>query len=193
MATSVGRVGYALDVKGKRMQSVQDVNIHTPRLQKLKHSNFTFTFNTNHRPESKDEIIMLDEQINECVDQAFSMEKNIKGCLKVIDSVETDVATHKKHYVTHVMTQEEFNTKIKRIKVRHHNEVGTNYKMGGRFHIHGYMYILHTSMIHFDIDVIKDAINEKLRAKNLPIIHYAHMGFEKPSMKDYMQKQDVAI
>lgn len=181
-----------LDVKGKKMKQLDSKDLFTkPQKKTLKHSMFTFTFNTNYRPKSKPEIISMDERYTDLVDRALGNEETIRKSLKKIDSIEHRPYNNtRKAYATHVMTSREFDEDIKHVKARHHNEVGRNYKKGGRFHVHGYIYILHTTMVHLDINVLKDEINKLLEANGLPKICYAHMGYEKPGMKEYMKKQD---
>jgi hypothetical protein len=163
-----------------------------PRLQKLKHSNFNITLNTNYRPK-REEIERFDKLYTEAIEEALN--KNdchaIFDALRVIDSIQDD-PNHpgKRVYTTHKMTMQEYDTLVKNIQTEYKCEVGVNFKYGGRFHIHGFIYILHTSRLHLDMDPIVNAINTECNKRGIPTIKYAHASYEKPSMRDYMKKMD---
>lgn len=175
-----------VDVKAK------DMAVYDRQSQvKLKHSAFGFTMNTNYRPKTSDEILEMDRQYTDVMERALKDNDGelLRRSLKVVDSIQHDGG--KKTFDTHPMTSAEFDENVKKIKVRYRNEVGTNFKYGGRFHTHGYIYVIHTTMVHLDIEVMMDGINTYLEALDLPTFKYGHVGMEKISMKEYMSKQDL--
>jgi hypothetical protein len=190
MAAAMRR-GPILDVKAKPMNFL---DVAQARRVKLKHSSFGFTMNTNYRPKSKEEMVEMDRAFTEAMEEALYKDggKNLMESLRVIDSMEKGPGPGaKRTFVTHQMTQQEFEEHVKKVKVRFRNEIGTNYKYGGRWHLHGYIYVVHTTMIHLDIQALMRAANAELSAKGLPTLKYGHFGMEKVGMKEYMSKQDL--
>ena len=179
-----------VNVKGRRLPDSLTVDRETYRQHtKLKHSMFSFTFNTNIRPKNRDEATMLDDGYYEAMEKTFAESENVRKMLRVVDNVEKNETTNKKTFLSHPMTPTEFDSCVKRIEVRHQNELGTNYKYGGRFHIHGYIYVLHTSFLHVDFDRVLAFVNKYAAMTRMPLLKYAHFTIEKPSMKLYMKKQ----
>lgn len=198
MAFAVRR-GPVLDIKAKRMNFLDAVP-DAPRRLKLKHSSFGFTMNTNYRPKSKEEMVGLDAQFTESMEESLykNSGQNLRESLRVIERIDvteqlTSSGARKKEFVTHPMTMDEYDEHVKKIKVRFRNEVGSNYKYGGRWHVHGYIYVVHTTLIHLDIQTLMKRMNVDLEAKGLPTLKYGHFGMEKVGMKEYMSKQDIPL
>lgn len=163
-----------------------------PAARKLRHSMFGITFNTNYRPKNVDEIRNLDEQFTEAIEDALTADGGavLKDSLKVVESMSTDAATGKKRFVTHKITATEYEQHVKKIDTQYHNEVGANFVRGGRFHIHGYIYVLHTTMLQLDIDPIMQALNAQCRRRGIPEVKYAHVSYQRPGAREYMEKMD---
>lgn len=185
--TTAARKGPTFDIKGRR-----GINIATNTHKKINHSFFACLLNTNFKPRDREQLQIFGEEYPDILETLLNGNDTLlKDSITIVDNI-TTLPDGRKTFVTHKISDEDYNTHIKHVRSRFKVEVGNNYGKGGRLHIHASFFIIHTTKIQLDLGPIVKAFNEELEARSMPTIKYFHVKSEKPSTDLYMSKYNYA-
>lgn len=156
-----------------------------PKFQRIRYTNYSFMMNTNYKPHTAEEAREISEELG-------------KACRYVFENFDSDRLIK---WVTdtqgNTIDREATVGDILRMKTTFEVEMGTNYKRGGRMHIHGYIMIAHFRMLKLNYKELRDYFNEVLykQGSKHPLLSY-RFKVEKITPKQYMNKwvkKDVTI
>jgi len=175
-----------VDLKGRGIPKVdiagQGLSVITENTVRLKYSNYSFMFNTNHRPSTRSEAASMSDDIETACVRTFS-EGSLKGFVRFVNYDKNTKQTSDRNGSW---------SEIRKAKVRYQVEIGTNRRYGARIHVHGLLQFTHTGNMRLDYAAINNAAKENLTATGCAHT-FANMRWkmDKVTQKQYMSKYEV--